>query len=119
MSFNLAADTSSRRISQRGRRHKAHASAAAHLPTVPIEAAVNMCLARVAFDLLRSAAFKQRMHAHIQRKLDVLRIPEYIQSIEVVARLDAIALALPMQYNQCLAFADLLRGRTLALFAQE
>lgn len=42
-----------------------------------------MLLARAGFDLLRSAAFKQRAHAHIQKKLDVLRIPEYIQSIEV------------------------------------
>ena len=89
-----AADTGSRRVSQRGRRRKPHASAAAHLPSVPIEAAVNMCLARGGFDLLRSAAFKQRMHAHIQRKLDVLRIPEYIQSIEVSALLNGCASAL-------------------------
>ena len=71
---------------------------------MPIEAAVNMCLARVAFDLLRSAAFKQRMHAHIQRKLDVLRIPEYIQSIEVANFLDASVSAPPVQCRRCLAF---------------
>ena len=116
---NFAADTGSRRVSQRGRRRKAHASAAAHLPSVPIEAAVNMCLARVAFDLLRSAAFKQRMHAHIQRKLDVLRIPEYIQSIEVLALLDAYIPTLPMQYSWCLASVDLLHRRTLAPSAEE
>lgn len=50
---------------------------------MPVEAAVNMLLARAGFDLLRSAAFKQRIHAQIQKKLDVLRIPEYIQGIEV------------------------------------
>ena len=77
------AETGSRRTSHKGRRRKQRASAAAHLPSVPVEAAVNMLLARVGFDLLRSAAFKQRLHAHIQKKLDVLRIPEYIQSIEV------------------------------------
>lgn len=42
-----------------------------------------MLLARAGFDLLRSAAFKQRLHAHIQKKVNVLRVPEYIQSIEV------------------------------------
>ena len=115
----FAADTGSRRLSQRGRRRKAHASAAAHLPSVPIEAAVNMCLARVAFDLLRSAAFKQRMHAHIQRKLDVLRIPEYIQSIEVATLLVASAPAPPAHCSRCLSSVDLLRRRTLAIFAQE
>ncbi len=46
-----------------------------------------MLLARAGFDLLRSAAFKQRVHAQIQKKLDVLRIPEYIQSIEVRIKL--------------------------------
>ena len=77
------AEPGSRRASQKGRKRKQRASAAAHLPSVPVEAAVNMLLARAGFDLLRSAAFKQRLHAHIQRKLDVLRVPEYIQSIEV------------------------------------
>ena len=78
-----AAEPGSRRAGQKGRRRKQRASAAAHLPSLPVEAAVNMLLARAGFDLLRSAAFKQRVHGHIQRKLDVLRVPEFIQSIEV------------------------------------
>ena len=119
VSFILAADMGSRRVSQRGRRRKPHASAAAHLPSVPIEAAVNMCLARAGFDLLRSAAFKQRMHAHIQRKLNVLRIPEYIQSIEVVAFQNA-PVSVPVNAVQLLlVFCGLLRRRTLAVFARE
>ena len=77
------AEPGSRRASHKVRRRKQRASAAAHLPSVPVEAAVNMLLARVGFDLLRGAAFKQRVHAQIQKKLDVLRVPEYIQSIEV------------------------------------
>ena len=78
-----AAEPGSRRTGQKGRRRKQRASAAAHLPSLPVEAAVNMLLVRAGFDLLRSAAFKQRVHGHIQRKLDVLRVPEFIQSIEV------------------------------------
>lgn len=80
------AEAGSKRPAHKGRKRKQRASAAAHLPSVPVEAAVNMLLARAGFDLLRSAAFKQRVHAHIQKKLDVLRIPEYIQSIEVRLR---------------------------------
>lgn len=57
--------------------------AAAALPTVPVEAGVNLLLARVGFDLLRSAAVKQHLQAHIQKKLNVLRVPEYISSLEV------------------------------------
>ena len=72
-----------------------------------------MCLARVAFDLLRSAAFKQRMHAHIQRKLDVLRIPEYIQSIEVAILLNAYLSAPSVQCSRCLASVELLRRRII------
>ena len=83
MLYCCAAEPGSRRAGQKGRRRKQRASAAAHLPSLPVEAAVNMLLVRAGFDLLRSAAFKQRVHAHIQRKLDVLRIPEFIQSIEV------------------------------------
>ena len=57
--------------------------AAAALPSVPVEAGLNLFMARIGFDLLRSAAVKEHLQAHIQRKLNVLRIPEYISSLEV------------------------------------
>ena len=53
--------------------------------TIPIEHAVNMLLARVAFDLLRSPKFKQQVVAHIQKKLDELKVPDYINALQVQA----------------------------------
>jgi len=55
--------------------------AAAGVP-LPIDAAVNGLLARVGFDLLRSADFKEGVAAHVQRKINGLRTPDYLQSIE-------------------------------------
>jgi hypothetical protein len=74
-----AADRSAARRGAASQRREAAAS----LPSVPVEAGVNLLLARVAFDLLRSAAVKEQVHAHIQRKLNLLRVPEYISSLEV------------------------------------
>ena len=51
--------------------------------TVAIEHAVNMLLARVAFDLLRSPRFKAQVVAHIQKKLDELKKPDYINALQV------------------------------------
>lgn len=42
-----------------------------------------MLLARVAFDLLRSPKFKQQVVAHIQKKLDELKVPDYINALQV------------------------------------
>ncbi|DBA92750.1 TPA: hypothetical protein ACH3X1_002948 [Trebouxia sp. C0004] len=52
--------------------------------TIAIEHAVNMLLARVAFDLLRSPKFKLQIIAHIQKKLDELKVPDYINALQVV-----------------------------------
>ena len=52
--------------------------------TIAIEHAINMLLARVAFDLLRSPKFKQQVMAHIQKKLDELKVPDYINALQVV-----------------------------------
>ncbi len=65
------------------RRHAWRQAAAAQLPALPVEAAANLLLARAGFDLLRSVDFKQRVAAHVQRKLGQLRVPEYIHSLEV------------------------------------
>ncbi|KAK9815183.1 hypothetical protein WJX73_010239 [Symbiochloris irregularis] len=46
------------------------------------EVAVNMLLTRIAFDLLRSDAFRDKVKAHIQRKINELRLPEFIHSID-------------------------------------
>lgn len=51
--------------------------------TIAIEHAINMLLARVAFDLLRSPKFKQQVVAHIQKKLDELKVPDYINALQV------------------------------------
>ena len=51
--------------------------------TIAIEHAVNMLLARVAFDLLRSPKFKLQIIAHIQKKLDELKVPDYINALQV------------------------------------
>lgn len=72
-------DKAARRKSKSDKRREALAA----LPAAPVEAAMNMLLARASFDLLRSAAFKQRVHSHIQRKLTQLHIPEFISSLEV------------------------------------
>lgn len=68
-----------------GRRHRWRQEAAAQLPAAPVEAAANMLLARAGFDLLRSAAFKERVTAQIRRKLALQRVPDYITSLEVRA----------------------------------
>lgn len=47
--------------------------------SLAVDAAVNALLARAGFDLLRSAAFRERMVAHIQRKINGLRTPDYLQ----------------------------------------
>jgi hypothetical protein len=69
-----------------GRRHRWRQEAAAQLPAAPVEAAANMLLARAGFDLLRSGAFKERVAAHIRRKLALQRVPDYITSLEARAR---------------------------------
>ena len=51
--------------------------------TVAIEHAVNMLMARVAFDLLRSPRFKQYVMAYVQKKLDDLKAPDYINALQV------------------------------------
>ena len=42
-----------------------------------------MLLARVGFDLLRSETFPGLIRAHIQRKLNELKLPDFIDSFEV------------------------------------
>ena len=49
----------------------------------PVEAAANMLITRVAFDLLRAPSFRDAAAAYIQRKLDQLRYPAYIDSLKV------------------------------------
>jgi hypothetical protein len=48
-----------------------------------VEAAANMLITRVAFDLLRAPSFRDAAAAYIQRKLDQLRYPAYIDSLKV------------------------------------
>ena len=50
---------------------------------VAIEHAVNMLMARIAFDLLRSPRFKQYVMAYVQKKLDDLKAPDYINALQV------------------------------------
>lgn len=50
----------------------------------PVEAAANMLITRVAFDLLRAPSFRDAAAAYIQRKLDQLRYPAYIGPLKVV-----------------------------------
>lgn len=57
--------------------------------TIAIEHAINMLLARVAFDLLRSPKFKLQIIAHIQKKLDELKVPDYINALQVNSQLIA------------------------------
>lgn len=49
----------------------------------PVECAVNMLLARLAFDVLRNPEVKDRLIAHIHRKVNELRFPSYMHGIEV------------------------------------
>ena len=42
-----------------------------------------MLLARVAFDLLRSPRFKAYVMAYVQKKLDDLKVPDYINALQV------------------------------------
>ena len=58
----------------------------------PVECAVNMLLARVAFDVLRNPDVKQKLIAHIHRKVNELRFPSYIHGIEVSTRPSALHL---------------------------
>lgn len=44
---------------------------------------VNMMLARVFFDVLRNPAAKQLMHSRFQRKLDLMKVPDYISQLQV------------------------------------
>lgn len=60
-----------------------HSESAGQPVSIPIEHAINMLLARVAFDLLRSPKFKQQVVAHIQKKLDELKVPDYINALQV------------------------------------
>ena len=64
-----------------------HGESAGPPVTIPIEHAINMLLARVAFDLLRSPKFKQQVVAHIQKKLDELKVPDYINALQVLTLL--------------------------------
>ena len=53
------------------------------LPVQPAEAAANMLIARVGFDLLRSPTFQAAASAYVQKKLDQLRLPPYIGPLKV------------------------------------
>ena len=53
------------------------------LPLQPVETAVNMLIARVGFDLLRSPTFQTAASAYVQKKLDQLRLPPYIGPLKV------------------------------------
>ena len=53
------------------------------LPLQPAEAAANMLIARVGFDLLRSPAFQTAASAYVQKKLDQFRLPPYIGPLKV------------------------------------
>ena len=55
-----------------------------------------MLLARVAFDLLRSPKFKQQVVAHIQKKLDELKVPDYINALQVQFRHCPMLLLVPL-----------------------
>ena len=49
----------------------------------PVEAAANMMITRVAFDLLRAPSFRAAAAAYVQKKLDQLRYPAYIGPLKV------------------------------------
>lgn len=70
---NDAADNASTKVQEDKRESGYH----------PVECAVNMLLARVAFDVLRNPDVKQKLIAHIHRKVNELRFPSYIHGIEV------------------------------------
>lgn len=50
---------------------------------ISVEAGVNMLLARLSFDILRSPAVKVLLKSRIHRKLNELRVPGYIHGFEV------------------------------------
>ena len=50
---------------------------------LPVEDAINMLLARVGFDIMRSPAVKALLIARVHKKLNELRIPDYMHGIEV------------------------------------
>ena len=50
---------------------------------LPVEHAINMLLARVGFDIMRSPAVKALLIARVHKKLNELRIPDYMHGIEV------------------------------------
>ncbi|KAK9817962.1 hypothetical protein WJX72_004986 [[Myrmecia] bisecta] len=52
-------------------------------PSVAVEHAINMLLARLAFDLLRSPDFRAEVKARIQKKVNELRMPDYVHNLEV------------------------------------
>ena len=72
-----------------------------------IEHAINMLLARVAFDLLRSPRFKAYVMAYVQKKLDDLKVPDYINALQVGSQAfwciccQVCMLLRSLQYNQC------------------
>eukprot|EP00884_Botryococcus_braunii_P009237 jgi/Botrbrau1/18314/Bobra.0179s0042.2 len=49
-----------------------------------IEEGVNLFIARIGFDLLRSPAFHEKVHAHIQKKLNDVRVPSFMDGMQVV-----------------------------------
>ncbi len=49
-----------------------------------------MLITRVAFDLLRAPSFQDAAAAYIQRKLDQLRYPAYIDSLKVCCDLPLV-----------------------------
>lgn len=50
----------------------------------PLEVGINALLARAFFDVLRNPAAKALMQARCQRKLSLMKVPDYITSIRVV-----------------------------------
>ncbi|KAK9843022.1 hypothetical protein WJX74_005735 [Apatococcus lobatus] len=53
-------------------------------PTMLVEHAINALLARVGFDLLRNPVIKQKIQEKIQAKVNNQRVPEYIQSLQIL-----------------------------------
>ena len=78
--MRIKCDSCADPASERGR------GAEAGQPYHPVECAVNMLLARAAFDILRSPEVKERLIAHIHRKVNELRFPSYMHGIEVLPR---------------------------------
>jgi hypothetical protein len=52
-------------------------------PGLLIEDGVNMFIARTGFDLLRSPVFQTKVHAHIQKKLNDVRVPAFMDGMQV------------------------------------